>query len=170
MDFLELAKARYSCRMFSSKPVEEEKIDKILEAARLAPSAKNKQPCHVWIVRDRESLSRIDKATSCRYGAPLVMVVGFSRDIAWTREADGKCHGDIDATIMATHIMLEAAQLDVNSVWVDAFKPSVLGEQFPEFAGYEITCLMPMGYRTAIPVPSPNHLVRRKIEDFTTKI
>ena len=80
MDFLELAKARYSCKKFSDKPVEKEKLEQVLEAGRLAPTAKNNQPQHIYVLSSKESLALTDQLTPCRYGAPVVLAVAHDKE------------------------------------------------------------------------------------------
>ena len=71
--FLELARARYSCRSFDSKPVENEKITKILQAGQLAPTCVNRQPWHAWVIQGEKALSRAYEATRFNFDAPLII-------------------------------------------------------------------------------------------------
>lgn len=77
MEFIELVKNRYSCKNFSGKKVEKEKLDIILEAGRLAPTAKNNQIQRIYVARSKDALIKIDELTPCRYKAPLVLLVAF---------------------------------------------------------------------------------------------
>ena len=77
MEFKEVVRNRYSCKKYSDRPVEAEKLNAILEAGRAAPTAKNLQEQHVYVVRSAEALAKIDAVTPCRYGAPTVLVVAF---------------------------------------------------------------------------------------------
>ena len=90
MDFTTLIQNRYSCRAFSAKPVEQEKVDRVLEVGRIAPTAVNKQPVHVWAVSSPEALEAIKGVTRSNYGAPLILVVGCRPADAWVRRYDGK--------------------------------------------------------------------------------
>ena len=96
-DFLSLARDRYSCREFTDQPVEPQKIDALLEAARLAPTAVNKQPWHAWVVTDPEALAKLNVTTRFGFGAKVVIVLGAARDEAWTRKYDGANFADVDA-------------------------------------------------------------------------
>ena len=84
MDFSEVIKNRYSCKKFSDVEVKKEKLDKILEAGRVAPTAKNLQEQHIYVVQSEKGLEAIDKATPCRYQAPVVLVVAYNKIIANT--------------------------------------------------------------------------------------
>ena len=167
-DFLSLASERYSCRKYKADPVSQAQIDNILEAARLAPTAANKQPVHVWVVKSAEALEKIDSATQYRYGAPVVFMVGCKADAAWVRKYDGKNGAEVDAAIVGTHIMLEASALGLGNVWVGSFDPAKLAEAFPQTAGYEIVCLFPVGHADA--APGPKHGQRVMMEEFATEV
>ena len=76
MDFHELAKERYSCRKFSGQAVEKDKLDKIIEAAIAAPTAKNLQPWKIWVLQSDEAMEKVRSVTACHFGAPVVLAVG----------------------------------------------------------------------------------------------
>ena len=77
MDFPAIFHCRYSCRSFSPRSVEREAIDQILEAGRIAPTAVNKQPVHVWAITDPGALKAIKNTTRSNFGAPLLLTVGY---------------------------------------------------------------------------------------------
>lgn len=166
--FKNLAKERYSCRSYKDVPLTDYQIEQILEAARLAPTAANKQPVHVWVVKSPEALKKLKGATDYTYGAPAVFMVGAKADAAWVRKYDGKNGAEIDAAIVGTHIMLEASALGLGNVWVGSFDPKKIAEDFPETAGYEIVCLFPVG--TADAGPGANHDKRQSLEAFSSEI
>lgn len=168
MEFLTLAQERYSCRKFTAEAVPQAQIDAILEAARLAPTAANRQPIHVWVARSPEALAKIDSATQYRYGAPVVFMVGCRKADAWVRKYDGKNGAEVDAAIVGTHIMLAASALGLGNVWVGSFDPAVLAAAFPETDGYELVCLFPVGHADA--GPGPNHGKRQSPADFSTDL
>lgn len=113
MNFIEIAKKRYSVRSYSDKKVEKEKLDKILQAAHVAPTAANLQPIHLIAVESKEGLEKISKGANI-YGAPLAIIVCADHNKAWVRPFDKKQTGDIDASILTDHMMLEATLL---SIW-----------------------------------------------------
>ena len=166
--FKTLVRERYSCRAFKSTPLTQAQIDNILEAARLAPTAANKQPVHVWVVKSEEGLAKLKKATDYTYGAPVVFMVGAKPDAAWVRKYDGKNGAEIDAAIVGTHIMLEASALGLGNVWVGSFDPAQIKADFPETEGYEIVCLFPVG--TADAAPGPKHNERQLPTVFSSEI
>ena len=128
MSFLELAKRRYSVRSYTPQKVEEEKLDKILQAAHAAPTAANLQPVHLIVVQSEEGLAKISKAADI-YGAPLAVIVCADHNKAWVRPFDQKQTGDIDTSILTDHMMLQATELGLGSVWVCYFKPDVLSKE-----------------------------------------
>lgn len=166
--FKALIRERYSCRAFKDTPLKQGQVDQILEAARLAPTAANKQPVHVWVVRSAEGLAKLKGATDYTYGAPAVFMVGARPDAAWVRKYDGKNGAEVDAAIVGTHIMLEASALGLGNVWVGSFDPARIKADFPETEGYEVVCLFPVGYPDA--QPGPNHEQRVPTEEFASEI
>lgn len=105
MEFLSIAKQRFSVRSYTSQHVEPEKLEKILEAARVAPTAANLQPIRLIVAQSEQSLTKIGKAANI-YGAPLAIIVCADHDKAWVRPFDKKQTGDIDASILTDHMML----------------------------------------------------------------
>jgi len=167
--FLQLASKRYSCRGFSHRAVSASKIQIILEAGRLAPSAKNLQPVHVWVVSSDEALAKLRTVHPC-YDAPVVFLVGYNPSQAWVRALDGKGSGEVDAAIVGTHMMLAAADVDLDSVWIGSFDPARLKELFPETAGYEIALLLPVGHAASGTVASERHGQRQELTGFATEL
>ena len=80
MEFKEVVEDRYSCKKFNGEPVAEKALKAILEAGRVAPTAKNLQEQHVYVVQSPEKLALIDELTPCRYGATTVLVVAFNKE------------------------------------------------------------------------------------------
>lgn len=167
--FVELASKRFSCRSFNHHPVSSVKLAKILESARLAPSAKNQQPVHVWALTSEEALSRI-RPIHTMFDAPVVIMVGFSEPDGATRACDGFNWAETDATIVGTHIMLAAADLDLGCTWVGSFDPVKVREAFPETEGYQISALFAIGHPSSHAEPSERHSVRKSPEEFSTEL
>lgn len=167
-DFQALAQERYSCRAFQGTPLTEAQIQSILEAARVAPTAANKQPVHVWVVKSPEGLEKLKGATDYTYGAPVVFMVGCRPDKAWVRKYDGKNGAEVDAAIVGAHIMLQASALGLGNVWVGSFNPAQIKADFPETAGYEVVCLFPVGIAGA--GPGLNHSKRQSMEEFASEL
>lgn len=145
MDFLEIAKKRYSVRNYSDKKVEAEKLDKILQAAHVAPTAANLQPIHLIAVQGKDGLEKIGKSANI-YGAPLAVIVCADHDKAWVRPFDNKQTGDIDASILTDHMMIEATELGLGSVWVCYFKPDIIRKEFNLPDNLEPVNILAIGY------------------------
>ena len=167
--FLELAAKRFSCRTFNHHPVSSVKLAKILEAARLAPSAKNQQPVHVWALTSEEALSRI-RPIHTMFDAPVVIMVGYRSSYAATRACDGFNWAETDASIVGTHIILAAADLDLGCTWVGSFDPVKVREAFPETEGYVISSLFAIGHPSSHAEPSERHSLRKSLEEFSTEL
>lgn len=129
MDFLQLAKKRYACRQYSDRKVEREKLEQILEAGRVAPTGANRQPQRLVVIKSKEGMERLARCTR-DFGAPLAILVCADTNEVWTRKYDGKQISDIDATIITDHMMLQAASLGLDTLWICMFKPDVVREEF----------------------------------------
>lgn len=147
MSFIELAKKRYSCRSYGEKKVEKEKLAKILEAARIAPTGANLQPQKLIVVQSEEGLGKISKAANI-YHAPLAIIVCGDTEKAWVRPFDQKKITDIDVSIITTHMMLQATELGLNTVWVCYFKPDVISAEFNLPKNLEPINILAVGYGT----------------------
>ena len=145
MDFIEIAKKRYSVRGYQDKKVEEEKLEKILEAAHVAPTAANLQPIRLIVVQSREGLAKIGKGANL-YGAPLAVIVCADHGKAWVRPFDKKQTADIDASILTDHMMLQATELGLGSVWICYFKPDVISREFGLPENLEPVNILAVGY------------------------
>ncbi len=170
MEFNTVLQRRYSCRAFSPTPVEQEKVDRILEAGRIAPTAVNKQPVHLWAISDPGTLKAIKGVTRSNYGAPLILVVGCSPADAWVRRYDGKNGAEVDASIVATYLMLAAENEGLATLWVGSFDPALLRGILPGAEGYELVAMINVGYPAPESQPSPMHGARKAMEDFLTKM
>lgn len=145
MDFLEIAKKRYSVRSYSDRKVETEKLNKILQAAHVAPTAANLQPVHLIAVQEKDGLEKIGKGANI-YGAPLAVIVCADHDKAWVRPFDNKQTSDIDASILTDHMMIEATELGLGSVWVCYFKPDIIRKEFSLPDNLEPVNILAIGY------------------------
>lgn len=166
MEFAKLSAERYSLRKFSDRPVEAEKLALILEAGRNAPTAHNDQPQRIFVLRTPEALEKADGCTSAHFHAPLMLVAAYDPAAAWVREPDGKNHGEIDAAIATTQMMLQAADLGLGTTYVGAFEPEKLLAAFPEMAGLRPIAMLPLGYPAEGAHPSRFHTERRPLEEL----
>ena len=145
MEFITIAKQRGSVRSYTDRKVEPEKLEKILEAAHVAPTAANLQPVHLIAVQSKDGLEKIGKAANI-YGAPLAIIVCADLDKAWVRPFDHKQTGDIDASILTDHMMLQSTELGLGSVWVCYFKPDVIRREFNLPENLEPVNILVIGY------------------------
>lgn len=178
MDFRDISKMRVTVRKFDPRPVEKEKLDLILEAGRWSPTAVDFQPQRILVLRTPERLDLVrqfctfgfdqkyaDLAEECGaadrsknvyyYGAPLVFLVCWDKTVCWTHPQNGQSSGSTDATIVTTHMMLEAASLGLGTVWISYFDHdkarALLG--IPEH--YEINGMLYVGYPSKDFTPNP---------------
>lgn len=158
MNFTELAKKRFSVRKYSNKTVEEEKLREILEVSMLAPTAKNQQPQKIYVLQSEEALNKLDKLTHCRYGAPTVLLFTYDKSEDWKNPMEeGIRSGVEDVSIVATHIMLKATELGLDTTWCNMFANSQLEKEFNLSSDECSVLIMPIGYRANDVVPGPMH-------------
>ncbi len=165
MDFIQLAEKRYSCKKYGERAVEPEKLERILEAGRLAPTAKNLQEQRVYVVRSEEGLEKIDRVTPCRYGAGTVLVVAYDRRNVFTYPGGKRDSGTEDATIVATHLLLAAAAEGVDSCWVNFFDPEKLAAELRLPENEDVLMLLDLGYAAEGAGPLPNHGSRKPLAE-----
>ncbi|MDO4650924.1 MAG: nitroreductase family protein [Eubacteriales bacterium] len=164
MSFFELAHERYSVRKFSDRPVEQEKLEHILEAGRVAPTAVNYQPQRILVLRG-DGMERLKKCTRMTFGAPMALVIGYDKLESW-KDPQGKDNGDIDASIVASHIMFTAWEEGIGATWTGHYNKAALVEEFdlPEY--FEPTVILPMGYPAEDCEPHPVlHSSRKSMEE-----
>lgn len=168
IDFLKLAEERYSVRNFTDKAIEQDTLDKILKAGHLAPTACNRQPQKILVINSEEGLAKLRKCTKCHFGAPAAMLICYDKNECWQREYDGKTSGVIDASIVTTHMMLEATTLGVGTTWVMYFIPEAVREEFAIPDNIEPVALLVMGYPVPDAKPFPGHSEFKRIEDVVS--
>lgn len=168
MEFKEVVEKRYSCKKFRDEQVAAEKIEAILNAGRLAPTAKNLQEQHIYVVQSAEALAKIDSVTPCRYNAPTVLVVAFDADNVFTYPGEKRDSGMEDASIVATHMILAAADEGVDSCWVNFFDPEKAAEALGLPENEEVLMLMDLGYAAEGIGPLANHGSRKPLEETVT--
>lgn len=161
MDFIDLAKKRYSCRSYSNRKVEKEYLDLILEAGRVAPTGANRQPQKLIVVESKDGLEKIAKACNI-YNAPLAIIVCGEPNKAWVRSYDKKAITDIDASIVTDHMMLEATDLGLDSLWVCAFNPEIVKSEFNVPENIEPINILALGYSDKEPASKERHNTTRK--------
>ena len=168
--FMRILASRYSCHSFTNYPVSDSKLNMILEAGRLAPSAKNLQPTRIWVVRSEDALARLRSVHPC-YGAPVVLIVGCRNEEAWTRESDGVNAAKTDAAIVLAHLMLTATDAGLANMWIWDFDPRKIREVFPEMREHGIYGLLAVGHPAkGAGDPTDLHSERKSIEEMVTTL
>jgi nitroreductase len=163
MDFFDVIRQRYSVRAYLPDAVEDEKLQKVLEAARLAPTACNRQPFRLVVMptqTHRDALKKLyhrDFLTQ----APLVIGIYADTGAAWVR-GDGKCYADVDAAIVMDHIVLAATALGLGTCWIGAFDAQAARDAVNFGDEYEPVAFTPLGYPAK---PAPDR-VRKDMDDI----
>ncbi len=167
-DFLQLAKDRYSARMLEGADISKEDIEKIIEAGVCAPTAVNNQPFKIWAFESEEARQKLVSCTKMQFIAPakVIFMIGADPSAAWVRQYDGKNFADVDAPIVATHMMLAIHDLGYGSTWIGHFDVNKVKELFPDTAKYELIALLPMGGIANGCEPSPRHTEYRNRDEI----
>ncbi|MBQ3010695.1 MAG: nitroreductase family protein [Oscillospiraceae bacterium] len=164
MSFTQLAEQRYSVRKYDSRPIEPEKMEKILNAGRLAPTAKNLQPQRILVVQG-EGLETMKECTPCMYGQTAVLVVCYDKNESW-KSRSGREIGDVDGGIVMTSMMYQAQDLGIGSLVVGIYKEEPLREKFNIPENYEIVALLMLGYAAEDCVPNEKlHYSRKELSE-----
>lgn len=145
MEFSEVIKNRYSCKKFTARQVEPTHLNAILEAGRMAPTAKNLQEQRIYVVQSEAGLAKIDKVTPCRYSAPTA--------------------GVEDASIVATHMMLAATDEGVDSCWINFFNPEDMARELGLPENEEVLMMLDLGYAAPDAAPLPTHNKRKELSE-----
>ena len=168
--FMKILESRYSCHAFAGTPVPEGKLEMILNAGRMAPSAANNQPTRVWVVKSEAALASLRKVHPC-YGAPVVLVVGCRNEDAWVRPSDGINAAKTDAAIVLTHLMLTATDVGLANMWIWDFDPSKVREALPEIREHGVYALLAIGFPAeGEGKPTELHTRRKPIEEFVINL
>lgn len=168
MEFTQLIAQRYSCKNFGTGKVDAAALHTILEVGRLAPTAKNTQEQRIYVVQSEEGLAKIDAATPCRYGAPICLVVAYDKNHTFTYPGERMNSGMEDAAIVATHLLLGAANAGVDSCWVNFFDPDKLANALGLPENEEIVMLLDLGHAAEGAGPLPNHSSRKPLSETVT--
>lgn len=166
MGFIDLAKLRYSSRSYKNKAVEKEKLDKILEAARIAPSAANRQAWHFIVIENKDTLKELwtTYKRDWLHSAPIIIVCCGDHNSVWIRSFDNKDHLDVDLSIAIDHMTLQAAELDLATCWICHFDVEKTKHIFNLPENIEPIALLPVGYPADI-VDINRHDTKRKAID-----
>ncbi len=164
MEFEEIIRKRTAVRKYSDNKLEKEKLDKILEAGRLAPTAKNNQPFKFYVITSEEGLENIDKASPCRYNAQTVLLICGNKEEAFHKNEYSTY--EMDCSIATTHMMLEATNLNVDSTWVEMFDKEMIIKLFELSDDITPVCLLMLGYKSQDCPENESHKIRKDIKDL----
>ena len=165
MEFTTLIKERYSVRQFSDRPVEPDKITALLEAARVSPTAVNKQPQRILVLRGPAGMETLKSCTPYTFNAPMALIVCGNRNEAWVRPYDNDNSALVDAAIVGTHIMLAAHDLGLGTTWVGHFDPAAVRKAYNLPDGVDPVAVFPIGYPAPDAHPAPPHGKRRPLSE-----
>ena len=163
MEFTKVVNERYACKKFDGRAVPKEALLEILEAGRMAPTAKNLQEQRIYVLESAEALQKFDQASPCRYGAPVVLIVGFNKDEVFHYPGGRFDSGREDASIVATHLMLAAKNAGVESCWVNRFDPEEMAAVLGLPENEEVLMALDLGYPAEDAGPLPNHSSRKAL-------
>ncbi|MBQ3356368.1 MAG: nitroreductase family protein [Oscillospiraceae bacterium] len=165
-DFLDLAEKRFSVLEYTKQHVEEDVIQRILKAGLCAPTACNYQPQRIRVIKTDEDRNKLNHVIPSKYYVPAAFLICFDKNKSWTRPMDGKSSGDIDASIVSTHMMLEATDLGLGSIWVMFWSPDKMREEFELESNMEPVALLIVGYKSDEAKPRKGHLESISIEEM----
>ena len=149
MDYMTLSQQRYSVRKYLNKPVEEEKLAHILEAGRIAPTAANKQPHKIYLLKSPEAMEKARSFTRMMYNAPMALLVCYDDTLSWKADRFGEPGydgGEVDAAIVTSAMMMEATELGLGSLWVRGFSAPEAAKVFDLPGNIHPVCFLLLGY------------------------
>lgn len=165
MDLFETVAGRRSVRKYAKTPIDQDKLLRVLEAARLAPSAANRQPWKIYVVTDERLREALGNAyhNAWFYEAPVIIAICSCPGRAWSR-SDGKNYADVDAAIAFDHLTLAAQSEGLATCWIGAFTPSVVVEALGLPPGEEPLAMTPLGYPAQAPAMPPRRPLDELVE------
>jgi len=170
MTFLDLATERFSVRKFSDRQIEKDLLQKIIQAAKVAPTAVNYQPQKLYVLNSKDAMSRL-AAIRPMFGAPVAVIVCYDENISWKNGRDnGHDSGEVDAAIVTTHMMLQAWELGIGSCWIGAFSPAEVAKEFGIPENEHPVAILPLGYPADDCQPSDRHLAYRELSEFVQEL
>ncbi len=170
MEFKKLINERFSCKKFSTRKVEEEKLQAILEAGNLAPTAVNAQPYRVYVLESPEALAKLDALTPCRYNAPTVLLLVYEEKEEWKNPLQEGIHSGVeDVSIIATHMMLAAKDEGIDSCWINYFGNDALEQAFGLPSTEHSVLLLDLGYSDNF-APLPKHTQKKPLGEIVKRI
>ena len=165
MDIKEVIQKRYSCRSYEDTPVPEEKLKSILEAARLAPSASNRQPYKFIIVKNKEKREKLAEAAAGQIfiGEAPIIIAGVSLEPERIMSCKVPAYA-VDIAIAMEHMALQAFAEGLGTCWIGAFSQEEAKKVLEIPEEYKIVALMPFGY----PADSPGPKDRKNLDELVS--
>ena len=165
MDFEHLILKRYSCRHYSDQAVEDHLLSKVLEAARLAPTAANRQPFQIIVIKTEGQGEDLLKVYPKEWfiQPPLVLCVCCQPELGWLRKKyDNQSYAVVDAAIVVDHITLQAADVGLATCWIGDFNPQAARDFLNLPDDVEPVAFTPLGY----PLDQPGPKKRKDLDDL----
>ena len=171
MDFLDLVNKRYSERFFDTTPIEQEKLDKILESGRIVPTACNYQPQKFYVLKSKNSLELAASVTPFTYNSPLIILICYDKNAVWkNKREEGYNSGEQDIAIAATTMMYEAESLGIHSLWIRGFNSKIASEAFNRPENIVPGMMLALGYPSEKSKPSDWHFKRKSIKEMVVEL
>ncbi|MCI7223022.1 nitroreductase family protein [Fusobacterium sp.] len=164
MSLLKLMSERYTCRRYSSEEVKEEDLLKILEAAKLAPTAHNNQPQKIYVIKSKEAREKLLTDFPYNYKAPCYLVCAY--DELRLGEKLFNENGEIDVAIAITHMMLMAEELGLGTCWIGNFSAEDVRERLRLPKNEKIVAVLSIGYHREDDRPSKLHFINREDDEL----
>lgn len=166
MAFIDLAEQRYSVRKYSDKPIEKEKLDLVLKAGNLAPTAVNAQPQRIYVIQSPEVIAKMAEITPMTFDAKTILAFAVNTDEEWNNPLEAGIKAGIqDVSIVATHMMMEATELGLGTCWVCYFPNTPMEKILGLPANEKLALLMPIGYPAEDAEPRAGHFKRKEISE-----
>ena len=167
MELQEVFNQRYSARKYAEKEVEEEKLEQVLDAGRIVPTACNLQPQRMYVIKSKEAIQTLDSVTKMRYGAPTVILICSDMENCWnSRYEEGYNTSEMDCSIATTYMMLKATELGLGTVWVRAFNADEVKKAFDLPENIKPICMLTIGYKADDCEPNAtSHFTRNELKD-----
>lgn len=168
MNFYELSKARYSVRHYSNQEVEEEKISKILETGRIAPTAANLQPQKIYVLKSKAAMEKARSVTRMMYDAPMAFLICYDDTISWKGTAFGDPDydgGEADCAIVASMMMMQATELGLGTLYVRGYCAKTVSEVFELPENIHPVCFLLVGYPSEMSKPIARHYSRKELKE-----
>ncbi|MCR5784123.1 MAG: nitroreductase family protein [Eubacterium sp.] len=171
MEIEKIIKERYSVRKYKDEKVSDEVIAKILDSALHAPTAKNLQPFHIYVLKSEEAMEKIKSVCKCIFGAPNCFIVTYDFSESWENPYTPEYHsGEMDASIVTDEMMLTAWSLGVGTCWVGMFDYHKIAETFNIPDNERVAVVMPFGYPSEESKPIAMHDQSKELSALVTEL